>query len=99
MDTLSEAFFQGFESELPKVGVAPAAAAVAPVARAGGSRIMAALSKRPLLTAAGGAAAGAGAVTGVGQAKERREELAEKRKRVRQVLMARLARGGYYAYE
>ena len=99
MDIREQHFMRGLEQGVVKEGAAAAAAQIAR-SQAARSGVMGAvrkiIQKRPLTTAAGAAAIGVGGATAVEAAKERQEELAAKRERIRQILMARLMQSGYY---
>lgn len=97
MNSGASVYLNGFTEELGKIAQGPAAAGVAIAGKKGvGHAIIEMLRKRPLLTAATGAAAGAGAVKGIEEKRREKDEMQRKRERIRQILMARLAQGGYY---
>lgn len=89
MDAFNKAYFVGFGEGL-KEAASPVAEAL-PKAEGLGEKLIAAIRKRPIMSAATAAAAGAGVATGLEEAKAKKEDEERRRQQVRELLMARLS--------
>jgi hypothetical protein len=100
VDKLTSTYFAGMEAGVLRKEAASAVQAIeamAPKAEGLAAKLVGALRRNPILSAATAAAAGAGVATGVADAGAKKKDEERRREQIRQILMSKFNEGGYSA--